>query len=199
MKRLLLSLCLLFFLGNSRSDEAVAPADALVRQVMGEVLLQLGAPGFIEDRRQVHAFVQSRILPHFALNDMTRRAMGKYWKEAGAAQQQALTQEFGELLANSFTRILQQYQGQKVIFLPRSATDDAFTVQSEITEPGEMPVFIDYRLEKIDGSWEVYDVVIDHLSLIRIYRVSFAQEILQGGITGLLAVLHRKNQQAALP
>ena len=48
------------------------------------------------------------------------------------------------------------------------------------------------------GGWKVYDVVINNASLVGNYRSSFATEIRQSGIDGLIARLadmNRKGQE----
>jgi len=53
---------------------------------------------------------------------------------------------------------------------------------------------IDYSLQKDADGWKVYDVVVDNISLVTNYRSSFASEIRQSGIDGLIKVLVDKNR-----
>ena len=56
-----------------------------------------------------------------------------------------------------------------------------------------MPV--NYRLRLNDDGWQVYDVVIDGVSLITNYRSQFATEVRRGGIDGLISSLANKNRK----
>jgi phospholipid transport system substrate-binding protein len=52
---------------------------------------------------------------------------------------------------------------------------------------------IDYTMAREGGSWKVYDVVIDGVSLVTTYRGSFSDQIRQGGIDGLIKTLGDRN------
>ncbi|MCC6880313.1 MAG: ABC transporter substrate-binding protein, partial [Rhodocyclaceae bacterium] len=49
-------------------------------------------------------------------------------------------------------------------------------------------------LEKNGSAWKVYDVVVAGVSLVTNYRSSFATEIRNGGIDGLIKTLKAKNK-----
>ena len=59
------------------------------------------------------------------------------------------------------------------------------------------PIDINYSMEKVDGTWKVYDVVIAGVSLVQNYRSTFASEIQKGGVDGLIAALAAKNKALA--
>jgi phospholipid transport system substrate-binding protein len=71
------------------------------------------------------------------------------------------------------------------------------TVSSEIVQSGAPPLPVDYRLYLKDGAWKVYDVVIDNVSLVTNYRGSFATQIRQSGIDGLVQRLDQMNTKGA--
>jgi phospholipid transport system substrate-binding protein len=75
-----------------------------------------------------------------------------------------------------------------------SASDTDVTVNTEVSKPGAPPIPIDYRMEKQDSGWKVYDVVVDNVSMVTVYRGSFNSEVRKGGINGLLATLSSRNQ-----
>jgi phospholipid transport system substrate-binding protein len=45
---------------------------------------------------------------------------------------------------------------------------------------------IDYRLHDIDGQWKVYDVLIDHISIVNNYRAQFERVIAKSSVKELL-------------
>ena len=71
------------------------------------------------------------------------------------------------------------------------------TVRTEVKQPGTQPVSIDYSLEKGTGGWKVYDVIVAGVSLVTNYRESFATEVRNGGIAGLIKSLQSKNASLA--
>jgi len=51
---------------------------------------------------------------------------------------------------------------------------------------------VDYRLRLNDGKWQVYDIVVDGVSLIINYRSSFQQTIRQQGLDALIRQLSER-------
>ena len=55
------------------------------------------------------------------------------------------------------------------------------------------PVAIDYSLSSASGSWRVYDVSVEGVSLVTAYRDEFNGIVSSSGVPGLIAVLKQKN------
>ena len=70
-------------------------------------------------------------------------------------------------------------------------------VRSELRTPGKDPVQLDYRVEKTDAGWKVYDLNVLGVWLVDTYRGQFAQEINANGIDGLIAALAQRNRSNA--
>jgi phospholipid transport system substrate-binding protein len=78
---------------------------------------------------------------------------------------------------------------------PSSSGDKETMVHTVVSEPGRQPFAIDYRMSKASGSWKVYDVVVENLSLVTNYRSSFQSEVSRSGIDGLIKAIETKNQK----
>jgi phospholipid transport system substrate-binding protein len=59
------------------------------------------------------------------------------------------------------------------------------------------PIQLDYRLEKTDSGWKIYDVTILGVSMVETFRNSFASEVNQNGVDGLIKALADRNKQLA--
>jgi phospholipid transport system substrate-binding protein len=51
---------------------------------------------------------------------------------------------------------------------------------------------------KAGSDWKIYDVTVEGVSLVTTYRSTFAEEIRQNGIDGLIKSLQEKNSPPAL-
>jgi phospholipid transport system substrate-binding protein len=78
-----------------------------------------------------------------------------------------------------------------------AAADTEVVVNTVINQPGGAPVPINYSMEKTPNGWKVYDVLIDGVSLVTNYRSSFATEIKNTGIDGLVKSLTERNNKNA--
>ena len=59
------------------------------------------------------------------------------------------------------------------------------------------PIELDYRLEKTDAGWKIYDLNILGVWLVENYKGEFGQTLNQGGVDGLITALTQKNQKLA--
>ena len=172
--------------------------DAMVQRVTEEVLEIIRKDKDIQngDTHKVIELVDKKVLPNFNFTHMTALALGKEWRKASPQQQQQLTAEFKTLLVRTYSNALTSYKNQKVVYKPikMAPTDTDVLVRTEVHQPGNKPVQLDYSLEKLDSNWKVYDVVVAGISLGTNYRDQFGQEVRNGGIDGLIASIAAKNK-----
>lgn len=195
MKKFLTFLSAVLLASAAFAQEA---PDALIQRVTEDVLDIIRKDKEIQSGSTHKAIelVDKKVLPHFNFQHMTALAVGKDWRKASPQQQQQLAAEFKTLLVRTYSNALTSYKNQKVVYKPfKMSPDDAdVLVRTEVLQPGSKPVQLDYSLEKIEGGWKVYDVVVAGISLVTNYRDQFGQEIRNGGVDGLIASIAAKNK-----
>ncbi len=183
--------------GALASAQEIAP-DALIRSVTDEVLAAIRHDKALQawDTKRIAALVDAKVLPHFDFRRATRIAVGAAWRRATPEQQESLTREFKTLLVRAYSGALSGYRDHAVEVLPlrtRPGETEA-TVRSRIRQSGAEPVIIEYDMEKMDTGWKVFDVRVSGISLVATYRTSFAEEVRNRGIEGLITTLSAKNK-----
>jgi phospholipid transport system substrate-binding protein len=143
--------------------------------------------------------VDAKVLPHFDFARMTQLAVGKYWRSATPEQKQALVTEFRNMLVRTYTKVFTVYRDQTVDVKPfRMAADDTeVTVKSVINKPGSQSIPVDYEMKKAIDGWKVFDISIEGVSMVMSYRGTFASQIQESGIDGLIKALSDKNTNSA--
>jgi phospholipid transport system substrate-binding protein len=189
--------CVSFFLSPGALAQQMAP-DALVKSVTDEVLDIIRKDKDIKagSTRRAIELVEQKVLPHFSFMRMTALAVGKDWRQATPEQQKVLTEEFRDLLVRTYSNALIAYKNESVDYRPfkMQPGETDVTVRTQIHQAGaRQPITLDYSLEKNGNAWKVYDVVVAGVSLVTNYRSSFATEIRNGGIDGLIKTLKAKN------
>ncbi|MEW6165314.1 MAG: ABC transporter substrate-binding protein [Pseudomonadota bacterium] len=199
MKRLLGLLAVLFFTAGVGATET-AP-DLLVKNVTTEVLDIVRKDKDIQNgnTQKTLDLVESRVLPHFNFQRMTKLALGRDGRQATPEQLNALVEEFRTLLVRTYSKALTEYRDQQIIFKPFKMVADEtdVKVRTEIRQSGGKAVPLDYYLEKNATGWKVYDMEVGGVSLVTNYRSSFSQEIRAGGVDGLIRSLQTKNKSSA--
>lgn len=174
-------------------------ATALVKRTAERMLDTLQARRSEVDRNPslIYGMIESTVAPHFDFERITQGAVGQYWRQATPAQQDKLVDGFKQVLVRTYARSLLSYSGQEIRYMPAKPGNrpSTVTVSTEVRESGAAPIPVDYRMYDAAGQWKVYDVVINNASLVGNYRNSFANEIRQKGVDGLIAKLSEMNRK----
>lgn len=149
------------------------------------------------DPARIRALVHQYALPYVDMTKTTQLSAGRYWKQATAGQQSKLVEAFtGTLIrtySGAFTRVDTGSQIEVLPFRGDPKADDA-VVRSMLSQSNGPSIGIDYRLERTDAGWKIYDLNVEGIWLIQNYRNQFAQEINRNGIDGLIKALEQRNQ-----
>ena len=185
--------------GTAQGADATKAPDQLIKEVSTDVLDAVKADKSIQagDVQKVIALVDAKVMPYVNFQRMTASAVGRYWRQATPEQQKRLQEEFKTLLVRTYSGALAQVKDQTVQLKPmRAGPDDKdVVVKTEVRGKGD-PIQLDYRLEKRDDGWKIYDVNVLGVWLVQNYTSSFAQEIGANGIDGLIAKLAERNKAA---
>lgn len=188
----------LFLLFSSAWAQEVSP-DALIKKVTEDVLTIVRQDKDIQSGNTKKAIdlVEAKVLPHFDFQHMTSLAMGKDWNKATSEQKKRLTEEFKTLLVRTYSNALTGYRDQMVRYKPSKmqSGDTDVVVRTEIVQPGNKPIALNYALEKQVDEWKVFDVIVAGVSLVTNYRDTFNQEVRANGVDGLIKMLATKNNQ----
>lgn len=151
------------------------------------------------DTQKVLRFVDEDIMPHVNFERMTGLAVGRAWRQASADQRRDLIEQFRLLLVRTYSGALSQAGNKAVRMRPQRGDTGAaeVLVRSELVGGQGEPLQIDYRLERAETGWKIYDVNVLGIWIVQTYRDQFAAEVSAKGLDGLIASMKARNQQAA--
>jgi phospholipid transport system substrate-binding protein len=175
--------------------------DAMVRDLSNEVLNAIRADKALKsgDTGRVQKLVDEKVLPYTDFQKMTQLSVGPGWRNATPEQRSALTREFRTLLVRTYSGALSQVGDHKVELRPFRAqpADTDVIVRTQIVASRGDPIQLDYRLEKTDGGWKIYDINILGVWLVENYKSQFSSQVNSSGIDGLIKTLTERNSQLA--
>jgi phospholipid transport system substrate-binding protein len=149
------------------------------------------------DRRPqlIYELVGRIVAPHFDFELITQSTVGRDWRAATPAQREALVDAFREVLVRTYATALLKYSGEEILYqcAKPGTREGTVIVPTQVRAPGSAAIPIDYRLHNKRGSWKVYDVVIENVSLISNYRGQFRSVLGRSGIDGLITELRAKS------
>ncbi len=176
----------------------VATPESVISTTADEVVHTLKTDKDIKngDSAKAYALIRDKVLPHFDFMRMTRLAMGKYWRDANADQQQKLADGFRDLLVRTYSSSLSQYKDQQLKVKGEDLDGQEATVHTVIIPSGGPSIPIDYRMEQMGDDWKVFDIQVDGVSLVTNYRSEFGEIVRSRGVDGLIQALADKARQA---
>ena len=174
--------------------------DGLIKIIVADVMSLVKSDPEIQRGNipRVVELVEKKIVPYTDMRRTTQLAMGRNWSKATPEQQSQLIIEFKNLLIRTYSGALSQLRDQTVQYKPlRSSPSDTDVIVRTVVIGKSDPIPLDYRLEKTNEGWRVYDINIMGAWLIEAYRNQFANQISQNGIDGLIKFLQERNAMLA--
>ena len=191
--KILIGCGILFCMVSLAADPApLAMLKSTSQQMLRELDKNLGR--LKGNDQLVYNLVNRVLVPHFALVDMSRAVVGRYWQQASSSTQRQFTREFTRYVIRTYSAALQAYDGETIKFLPiRGAVGNRIQVDSELLLKSGSPVRIQYRLLQRQGRWLIYDFSVDGISMVKNYNSQFANTLRRGGLVTLVQQLQKSN------
>lgn len=180
----------LSFLGFTQAAEKTP--SQLLEETVHEVVDILHEQGDL-DLQQKRNRILEILKKRFSFDIIIRRALGRNWSEFNEAQQDRITNLISDLLIRAYTRELQNGPKPKITFdQTEQLADNKIEIYTKVTYKDNL-VSVSYRLANIKNhGWQVYDVLIEGVSMVSNYRKQFDEHFQTKGAEELLKILQSK-------
>jgi len=188
--RIILLVLALQLLAGTTGAWAGQPTE-IAKQMIENALDILQNPSY--SRAEKHRMVKDIVDPHFDYREMAKRSLGATWGTLSAGQRDDFVRLFAELLEVSYSDKIEKYaQRVKIDYTGEILQgDDYAEVRTVVVRPNDR-IPLNYRLLREDGTWKVYDVVIEGVSLVSNYRSQFRRIIHESSYAELVRRLRTK-------
>lgn len=189
-----ISILLFFSLVFTPLAVTAITAKDTVQTEVEKILEHLKDPSFKElpkdeQINQIRAIINTV----FDYNELSRRTLGRDWKDFNPAQQDEFKKLFGHLLESNYADRVLAYTSQKIEFGKEiELNKDKVEVESTIITADNKSIPIHYRMSLKNEQWHVYDVVIEGISLVQNYRSQFREILSKDKPEVLLEKLRNK-------
>ena len=99
---------------------------------------------------------------------------------------------FSALLGRSYADNIESYTGQNVLYTREREDENYAEVDTRIVTGNHPPLTINYKLHSVNKGWKVYDLVIEHISVVNNYRSQFDRVIAKTSYADLVRMLKDK-------
>lgn len=192
--RRILFLCLVSLFLFTQPLWATPSPTSQIQQIVNSVLEVLNRTDidYATKRQEVSGLVQK----HIDIESMSQRTLGVHWKSASDEQRERFSSLFVQVLERTYLNRIEDYSGGKVDYLKERVKGDKAIVDTQfVSDKLEIPV--QYKMVLGGSGWEIYDVVIENVSLIRNYRSSYGEIVNSEGFEGLFARIETKLAEQA--
>lgn len=187
---LLTGLCLACFPlcadAGEPTDQVKETVDAVMKILNDK---ELGKPEKEKERR---ANIRQAVIKRFDFEEMAKRSLAAHWKDRTPAEQKEFVALYSDLLENTYIKKIERYENQKVVYSDEKLDGDYAVVKTKIIDKKGLGIPVEYRILRKKDKWEVYDIIIEGVSLVNNYRTQFTQIIRSSSYNDLVKRLRDK-------
>jgi len=145
-----------------------------------------------EKAKERRTKIRQTVDKSFDFEEMAKRSLAAHWKERTPAEQKEFVALYADLLENTYIRKIERYNNEKVVYHEERLDGDYAVVKTKIVDKKGISIPVDYRTFRKKDTWEVYDIVIEGVSLVNNYRTQFTQIIRSDSYNDLVKRLREK-------
>jgi len=106
----------------------------------------------------------------FNFKEMTKNVMGNHWEKRSNEEKREFIEIFTNYLRGAYARKSSHRFGEKIISLKEKQGHERARVQVDLIKRTEGQVLADFFLNRKSGKWQIYDVIIEGVSITNNYR-----------------------------
>jgi phospholipid transport system substrate-binding protein len=163
-----LSMVSVCFAGSEITSQLKGTIEKVVKIVKDDALKK--------DKPARRAALRKVIDERFNYHQMVMRSLAKNWDARSDQERQEFIALFKSLLENSYASKIEAYRDEKINYLDEVVKGEYALVKTEVVRKSTT-LGVDYKLIQENGNWQIYDFVIEGVSMIRNYRSQFTKII----------------------
>lgn len=173
---ILLSVACLLVAQTAAASPSVGPRDAVETAVARFMkIVHSDQPGGAAERT---AEIRNIVREMFDFDEISKRALARHWQGLQTEEQTEFVALFRDLLERAYLTQVESVGDEQIAFLGESIDAGGVAlVRSKVLTKHGTEIPLDYRLHKLNGSWRIYDVVVQGVSFIASYRTQFDRVI----------------------
>lgn len=127
----------------------------------------------------------------FDFNEMSKRVLGRHWRNLSAGERQEFVGLFTELLKYAYVSQMENYSNQQIEFGRQRIKGKRAQVETMLVD-GTNKIPVSYIMHLTEDRWMVYDIVVEGVSLVRNYLEQFQEILRKDDFAGLTRQLKSK-------
>lgn len=190
---------ILILLSPSRSwTQDVRPGKIVVQTIdRGIQILEDPSLQGLDKFRERKERLWSILTPVFSFEETSRRSLGYHWKIRTDDEREEFVSVFTQVLRDVYLGKTDSYSGGKFIYIREIVKGKRGKVQTHFITSDQKKVVVDFSMRIIEGTWKVYDITIEGVSMVGNYRNQFNAVIANSSFEELMEKLYKKRDEFA--
>lgn len=187
-KLLCVVLTSVFWIHISLADDG-SDAASFLRSKLDAVVEILRNKNIEQDKRLSQ--IDEIVTPIFDFKLMAKLSLGKeYWPKLNEQNKERFTELFVKRMRKTYFDKLALYTDERILYEPAVQIQEKTQIQTFLVSKDEK-TSVAYKLYRLDGTWKIYDVEIEGVSILRSYSAQFREFLKTGTIEDLLLKLEK--------
>ena len=165
-----------------------ATIDGFVPIIRDTPRAELQANGLPESARKL-------ILARFDFAEMTKGSLGRHWKLLNRGEQKQFVDAFTQWQLISYGKFVRS-GGETVQFTRELQDGKDVSVETKLIRRYSEDLPIDYWLHSVNGQWKVYNMVVDHVDMVKNIRAQFERVVAKSSLQELLQRVKDQNPRS---
>lgn len=167
-------------------------AKKFIEDTSDQVIAIIENTGFSDEEKQEHLsklFTQS-----VDTGWMAQFTLGKYARNTDKKTLQEYKELYTKFLLLSYIPRFREYNNEKIhITNAYNQYENEYTIETTITSrKNQQPILVAYKIRKTEGSYKIFDIIAEGISLITTQRSEFNSILSRNGITSLIEKMENK-------
>jgi len=180
--------CVLFLAAPVLASEITTDLKATIDQVLTIVNDQK----LKEDTDTRRHLLRKTIDKRFNYEQMAMRALARAWRDRTEGERTQFVILFKKLLETSYASKIESFGEGQVEYLDEMVKGDYALVKTRVVRRNKS-MDVDYKMIQQNGEWQVYDIVVEGVSMIRNYRSQFTKIIQEESFDVLMKKINTAN------
>lgn len=176
-------------LGAASHDEPKQALESTIEELIDVLHANEETLSFEAKRDQIVAILNK----DFSFDIIIQRALGRNWNKLDDAQKEQVTLLITDLVLKAYIKELKDGPRPKVRYSkPKTLSSSKIEIPSKVELNGT-EVNLSYRLANLkDRGWQVYDVLVEGVSMVSNYRKQFDEHFQKKTAVDLIELLKEK-------
>lgn len=169
--------CFLMLGATAHANSSQLVAHQKLESTVDKILAIVMDPSYPspEQRPVLNRKIEKEVREIFDFYEFSMRTVGPAWRSFSPDQQQRFSAAFAELLIYTYLGKIDKYNGEKIAYAGDKSDPKGqrVEIQTLLTMKDGKAIPVAYRMLPKNGSWFVYDVLVEGISLVKNYRTQF--------------------------